>query len=143
MPRWLKILLIVMGVGILLMATCVGGATLWFRAHEDELRQSSKKMKAEGEVYGRSSTDSGCLAETKRRLDASESLLDQVGIRLFLRACLGTARPTPEFCKDAPAPDAILPTMMWLQKVCSELDAKDPQACTRTVQDIPAHCAKR
>jgi hypothetical protein len=143
MPQWLKTLLIVMGVGILMMATCVGGATLWFRAHKDELVQTGKKMQQEGEVYGRSSTDSGCLTEARRRLDARVSLVEEVGIRLFLSACLGTARPSPEFCKDVPGEDSILQSATWAGKVCSESNAKDPQACGRTMRAVQTYCAKR
>ena len=53
MPTWLKVILIILGIGIALAALAVFLGVRWFRAHEGELREQGRAVIAEGQAFGR------------------------------------------------------------------------------------------
>src|SRR6185369_9322719 len=143
MPKWLKVVLIIMGAGVLLVGTCAGAAAWWFNANKDRLAAVGQKAKTDGEVFGKGTNGAGCLTESLRRLDASKELMQRVELKMFLGACLKAAAPDPSVCEGAPPRGEIMKSVEWVQGRCTELGVSpnNLQACGGLMQAVQEHCA--
>src|SRR6184192_3832725 len=108
MPGWLKVLLIIAGVGVLLIALAVVGGVFWFKSNMSGWAEAAKRSAAEGTTFGAGKPSADCLTEAAARLRAKNSFNDELGHKFFLRACLDAARQPDGFCDAVPKRDELI-----------------------------------
>src|SRR4051812_43327501 len=113
MPKWLKIVLIIGGVGVGLCGLGVGGVTWWFNANKDSLKAKGEAVMADAKAFAQKSDSAGCLKESLTRLKANSGLMDEVTHRIFLAECLRVAPKSAGFCTDVPPQSELMKAALW------------------------------
>ncbi|MER2563976.1 MAG: hypothetical protein ABTQ32_24815 [Myxococcaceae bacterium] len=142
MPKWLKILLLVMLGLVLTCGLGIGGVAWWFNANKDRLREDGKRIMAEAKTFGNTTDADGCVTESLRRLDNADGFVAQAEQKVFLRACLENTLVRPDFCEDVPSMSELMKAATWSVANCNDRGAKDPQACGRLIQAVMEFCSK-
>lgn len=142
MPKWLKILLLVMLGLVLTCGLGVGGVAWWFNANKDRLREDGKRIRVEAKAFGNSTDADGCVEESLRRLESADGFVAQAEQKVFLRACLENTLARPDFCEGVPSMNELMKAATWSVANCNERGAKDPQACGRLIQAVMEFCSK-
>ncbi|MBM4778728.1 MAG: hypothetical protein GQE15_13575 [Archangiaceae bacterium] len=142
MPKWLKILLLVMVGLVLLCGLGVGGVAWWFNANKDRLREDGKRIMAEAKAFGSTTDADGCVKESLRRLESADGFVAQAEQKVFLRACLENTLARPDFCEGVPSMNELMKAATWSVANCNDRGAKDPQACGRLIQAVMEFCSK-
>lgn len=142
MPKWLKILLLVMLGLVLTCGLGIGGVAWWFNANKDRLREDGKRIMVEAKTFGNTADADGCVTESLRRLDNADGFVAQAEQKVFLRACLENTLVRPDFCEGVPSMSELMKAATWSVANCNDRGAKDPQACGRLIQAVMEFCSK-
>jgi hypothetical protein len=142
MPKWLKIVLLMLAAAVLLCGVGVGGVVWWFSANKDRLRADGERIMAEARAYGATTDADGCVAKALERLEAADGFIAQAEQKVFLRACLENTLARPDFCEGVPAMSELMTAATWSVANCNDRHAKDPQACSRLIQAVMEFCEK-
>lgn len=142
MPKWLKILLLVMLGLVLTCGLGIGGVAWWFNANKDRLREDGKRLMVEAKTFGNTTDADGCVTESLRRLDNADGFVAQAEQKVFLRACLENTLVRPDFCEAVPSMSELMKAATWSVANCNDRGAKDPQACGRLIQAVMEFCSK-
>ncbi len=142
MPKWLKILLLVMLGLVLTCGLGIGGVAWWFNANKDRLREDGKRIMVEAKTFGNTTDADGCVTESLRRLDNADGFVAQAEQKVFLRACLENTLVRPDFCEAVPSMSELMKAATWSVANCNDRGAKDPQACGRLIQAVMEFCSK-
>ena len=142
MPKWLKILLLVMLGLVLTCGLGIGGVAWWFNANKDRLREDGKRIMVEAKAFGNTADADGCVTESLRRLDNADGFVAQAEQKVFLRACLENTLVRPDFCEGVPTMSELMKAATWSVANCNDRGAKDPQACGRLIQAVMEFCSK-
>lgn len=140
MSTAVKIILAVLGVGAALVAALVVAGYLWFQRNKDDLKRVGEEQLAAGSEFGRGRASPECVGEAIRRMDESSGLFQEVGHKLFLRACLGTADQPADFCEGVPPKSEIMQSVKYALGACAALGRPGDQPCTRLVQAVQEQC---
>ena len=140
MPKWLKVVLIVLGVMILLCGLSGLGAWFWYGANKDRLKGVSERAKKEGAAFAFNNNDEGCLDEALRRLSSRSSIIDQAEHKLFLKACLEKAARSPDFCTGVPPRSELMAFAQWAVERCAAKGKPGDQDCSRLMQSVQEAC---
>ncbi|MBE2248718.1 MAG: hypothetical protein IAE78_04145 [Myxococcus sp.] len=143
MPKWLKIVALVMLGLVLLCGLGVGGVAFWFNTNKDRLRESGKRIMAEAKAFGSGADADACVNESMRRLDAADGFVAQAEQKVFLRTCLENTLARPDFCVGVPKMTDFVAAASWSVANCNQRGAKDAQACGRLMQAVMEHCEKQ
>jgi hypothetical protein len=139
MPTWVKVLLILVGSFVLLIALVVGAGLYWWSQNKEELIEGSRRAIAQGEEYGKSADNQACLQEALSRYKQKPGLTSSISTKLFLGRCLQASRPTPGFCDDVPRPSEIFKSATWQTDKCKQNGVSD-QYCNQIVQQVQVYC---
>lgn len=140
MPKWLKVVLLVVGV---LAVLCVGSGLVfagWLNANKDELKADGDKAKTDGDTFGRASDAAGCLTEGLRRLDQDQGIVKQALNHIFVEHCLLAAKRPDDFCKDVPLRGELTATATWAVEQCTARNRSGNQDCARMMQVVQKVC---
>ena len=95
--------------------------------------KANDTARVQGEEYGRSTDQKGCVDESVRHFGAFKEnnifiRVEQMHISKFTRGCLKTSKPTEDFCRDAPQPSKYKLPLEWELKKCGDanLDINGP-----------------
>lgn len=110
-----------------------------FDRNDEGIKREALRARKQGGIYGRSHTQRQCVQETLSRLDTA-GFLQQIHEGLFLDACLKTARPTENFCKEVPPESEILRSVLWRRETCSAYGQPDNQECARLMGKVQQLC---
>jgi len=92
---------------VVLFIICIFAAWLtqdqWLPGWNKELAEETTAFRARGMAYGKKADQQACLEETLTSFDQCSGFACTVKHGKFLNACLKTASPNPDFCKDVPA----------------------------------------
>lgn len=147
MPRWLKIVLLLFGLGFLgLAGTC--GAIVYFAAESaPELRAQAEQAEEEGRRDATHLDQPACLDRSLARAEPCEELSAwnagkcSAVVKFYGHACLKSATPVPGFCDGLPRPTALLDVAKWASTTCADKGYAGSQSCGRVVQIVLEHCA--
>jgi hypothetical protein len=142
MPKWLKVVLVVAGIGVLTCGLGVGGVTWWFNSNKDALKGKADKMLGEARTFAATSDSHGCLKEALARLKTNSGLMGEIEQRVFLTECLKVAAKSPDFCDDVPGRDEVLQIALWARQTCEKKYDGPMEQCGRMLQELPTYCAK-
>src|SRR5659263_498703 len=73
MPKWLKIILVLVGVVMLLCGLSSAGAYWWFNENKDKLKGVGERAKKEGNAFAYQHDAEECVAEGLRAPDAGRA----------------------------------------------------------------------
>src|SRR5262249_2595706 len=112
MPTWLKVTLIVIGVVIALVLSVGIGGYLWGKNYGDTIVADGKVAMGQGHRFAAGKDSWGCVDEGARRAKGA-GFSGAIATRLFLDACLKSARLAPGFCDAVPGPTDFLSAVSW------------------------------
>jgi hypothetical protein len=139
MKTWIKILLgFVGGVifsGCVVVATLVGGFLYIDKKTRDGI-EATEKVRAAGTEVGKTTDEAGCIEKTFN-LEPPFTGFDSS--RMFVRECLRSSRPTPDFCNGVPPP---LSNLSWEDAECQRI-GRDTPLCRAAFSGKMWHCEKR
>lgn len=142
MPKWLKVVLVLLGVVVLLCGVSSAGAYWWFTENKDKLKGVGERAKQEGAAFAYRSNAEGCVDEGLRRLQERSGIVDQAEHKLFLKACLEKVSLPPEFCADVPPRKEIIASASWAVERCLAKGRTQDQECARLMQAVQEACQK-
>ena len=140
MPKWLKVILVLLAVVVLLCGLSSGGLYFWANKNGARLKRESEKAKRDGASFAWKSDAGGCVDEGLRRLGEHNGIIDQAENNLFLKACLGQAKRPDGFCTGVPAHGEIMAAASWALERCAAKGKPKDQDCARLMQVVQTAC---
>lgn len=140
MPKWLKVVLVVLAVGLMLCGVCSAGAYWWVDQNKEKLKGVGERAKAEGSAFAYEHDAEECVDEGLRRLKERSGIIDQAEHKLFLKACLEKAKRPETFCADVPPKGALVQSAAWAVGRCIAKGRPDDQDCGRLMQAVAEAC---
>lgn len=141
MPTWVKVVLVVVGVGFLLLVIGIVVAARWVKSRGAQLQEQGKAVIAEAEAFGKGKDGEACMAEALNRLKSAEGFIGEAKTKVFLQHCLQAATVAPEMCEGVPAPTEIMKSASWTLAECERRGWPNNQRCARLVGALQVHCA--
>jgi hypothetical protein len=143
MPRWLKFVLLFLGIGIVGFGLLIGGFVWWISANKDRLAETGQRATSEGHEYGASHTQAECVSDGLSHLKAC-GMVDfvcEAENKIRLTSCLPVAK-VDDTCNDVPGPTDIWKLANWSNQQCDERGYRGSQPCGRLMQGVAEVCAK-
>lgn len=140
MPKWLKIVLVLLGVVVLLCGLSSLGAYWWFDTNKDKLKGVGERAKKEGAAFAYQRDAEACVDEALRRLAERSGIVDQAEHKLFLKACLEKADRPAAFCDGVPPRTEIMLSATWAIDRCAQKGRTENQDCSRLMQAVQEAC---
>ncbi|MGH7296241.1 MAG: hypothetical protein ACRELB_14970 [Polyangiaceae bacterium] len=143
MPKWLKVALILLGLGVLGVGLLVGGLVWWVRANKDRIAREGGAAQRAGKAFGATHAQSECVDDALVQL-ASCGKVDfmcEAFAKVRLTSCMPVAR-VDGTCKAVPAPSEIMSVVHWSNLECRRRGQPGSQACGRLMSGVAEACAK-
>ena len=142
MPKWAKILLIVVGSVVLMLgiAGYIGARAL--KLGMENWEKKTEAAQTDGEVFGMTGTQEECLEATADRSVNCEmvKLLCAPTAGAFIWACLESATHEPSFCDGVPPASMGQAVRSWSEKKCQLYGQADEDNCIMALSMAPAFC---
>jgi hypothetical protein len=142
MSTAIKVILGVVVSFVLIVIIGVVIAAYWFTTHKDQLLAGAQKTMKEGESYGRTTDNKGCVNEAFERGKRDQSMTGTISNKLFLKGCLDNSRNTPNFCAGVPKQTSFFDSVTWINEQCTKRGATGEQYCTQLFQEVQQFCYK-
>lgn len=143
MPTWLKVVLIVGGLLLVLVLAAVGTLVYVAQKYGPGLVEAGKHSLEEGQAYGRTSDEQGCVDEAVARHKRAEGFTGMISTNLFMRSCLETSRPTPNFCDAVPKRMEFMKAARWQLAECKRYGLAPENQCGQLFQEVQQYCEQR
>ena len=140
MPKWLKVVLIVLGVCLFLCLASGGAGFWWFNENKERLKGVGERAKKEGAAFAYANDADGCVDESLRRLEGHRGIIEQAEVKLFLKACLDRAQKPPQFCDGVPPRSELMRSAAWAVDRCTAKAKIADQECARMMQGVQEAC---
>jgi hypothetical protein len=143
MPKWLKITLVLCGVGVLLLGLLVGGVAWWFSANKDKLVQEGRAAETAGKAFGTTHAQGECIDDALAQLGScgESGIMCEVSLKIRLNACLSVARDDGT-CNGVPGRSDIMKGAVWGNDECTHRGHSGSQSCGRVLRGVVEFCAK-
>lgn len=143
MPKWVKVVLVVVLVGFVALVAGVIIAAQWVRNKGARMQEQGKVLVSEAQEFGRGKEAGGCVTESLRRLGTCPGFICETKVKVFLTSCLQSANESPELCDGVPPPGDLMDGARWQMAECRRRGfAGTDQRCMRTVSTLQMHCAQ-
>ncbi len=143
MPKWLKVVLALLGVAVLFCAGISAAAYFWFDANKDRLKDVGARAHNEADAFAFNHDANECVTEALSRLSKRSGIVEEAEHKIFLRACLDKAERPAGFCDGVPMRAQLLDTAQWSVSKCSSLGHAGNQSCTRLMGAIQEACSPK
>ena len=145
MPKWLKIMLIVVGtISIVLM---IGGflAARAVKKGIDNFEVEAEQATAAGKEFGSTGTLADCVeAGVQRTSDCSLTNLTCAPLAgAYLWGCLEAAPFDPSFCNAVPHAEDDDAVIDWAGRACTVHGQHENDYCTIALAVVPGFCTAR
>lgn len=134
-----KILAALAAVVVFGLGAALVGGFFWLQSHSEELAVQGKAALRAGHEFGRGKEAPACVDEALGRLGGSPGIVAEATNKVWLAACLKSARVPAGYCDDVPPRNEIMRSATWALERCAELGRED-QPCTRLVGAIQERC---
>jgi len=142
MPKWVKVVLIIVVVGFLALVAGVIVAARWVRSQGTNLQEQGKKLAEDALAFGEGKEPEACIAEGLVRLSNCPGFICEAKINVFLAGCLRAANDATELCAGVPPQVEIMATVNWQLEECKRRGWANNQRCTRMLGAVQTHCAQ-
>jgi hypothetical protein len=141
MPKWLKVVLVLMVMGALGLGTCIGGVAWWATANKDKMVDGVRTARVEGEAFGRAHAKTDCVddALTHVKSCGPVDFMCEAFTKMRLTSCMSVAADD-DVCKGAPARSEIVKSALWANAECSRRGEDGSQPCGRLMQAVVEGC---
>lgn len=143
MPTWLKVVLIVGGLLFVLAVAAVVGIVYVAQKYGPGLVEAGKQAVSEGQAYGRTTDEQGCVDEAVARHKRAEGFTDMLNSSLFIRSCLDASSPTPNFCDAVPQRLEFMKAARWQLDECKRYGLSPESQCGQLFQQVQQYCEGR
>jgi hypothetical protein len=144
MPKWAKILLIIVGVFVVLgIGVIIAGVVWWNKGGGKEMLEGAVQAVQDGQTYGRTSDNAACVNEAVVRYKRSSDLTNIISAKSFLTGCLQTSKSTPSFCDGVPTRLQFTESARWKQDQCRERGMESDTNCQQLFDAVQQHCEQK
>ena len=143
MPGWLKALI---AVAVIMVALVIGAlivAGFWWSRNKDKLAARAREVVTEAQDFGHNTDNRGCVDESLSRYKKEPSFTNGISTGIFMRFCLESSRPTPNFCDDVPRQTEFVKTARWRIDQCNKFDLAKDSNCQNLFAPIQQFCEER
>jgi hypothetical protein len=137
--KGIVITVIVLAVVIVII---VGAGVYWVSSHGGALLEKSKQSVADGQKFGKTTDNQGCLTEVISRHKQDPALSSTISTQLFLMSCLQSSRETPGFCDEVPKRLEFIKSGQWQTSQCARNDLRDAY-CPQLFSQVQTFCEMR
>ena len=144
MKRSTKVALSVTGLSLILIV--VGAiAVAGYMFYSAKVRNENARVA--GEEFGKTSDSRGCVDESVRQFVEYKETgflirMEQFKIGHFTTGCLGTAKPTVDFCKGVPK-NAFLDSLKWTVAQCEAAGVNKDGPCNEIFKTVVVYCSTK
>jgi hypothetical protein len=143
MSGWLKALLIIVVVVVLLAVGAVVAGVYWLSRNKDTLIARGRDVFVEGQQFGRSTDNHGCVNESVSRYKKEPGFGTTISNGIFIRACLQSSQPTPGFCDDVPKQTDFIKSAQWIMSRCRQVDLENDSNCQGLFSPVQQFCEEK
>jgi hypothetical protein len=143
MPRWAKILIILVVLLVLAVGGVIGAGAFWWMRNKDALMARGKAVIEEGTEAGRKTDNQGCVDLSVTRYKTEPGIPNGISTSIFMQSCLEASKPTPGFCDDVPEPTEFIKTGQWQLQECQNVGLGEDQYCRNLFQAKQRFCVKK
>jgi hypothetical protein len=146
MPTWLKIVLALLGIGLVGGAVVIGGFVWWVSSNKEQIARDAKVARDEGKTYGESHTKEECVTHGLVKLEdcGAIGVMCEAQNKIRLGACLEVASdPGGSFCSGVAPKTEIMKSAMWANEECRRRGHAGSQPCGRFMQGVQDACRGR
>jgi hypothetical protein len=142
MPKWVKIVLIVVGT---LFVILVAAGFLGARAIKntiDDVQKAAEEAKVDGEVFGMTSTTDECVAETVNRSSECSGFNPTCvpPLSTFLWDCVEETAFYPSFCAGMPPVVNEDDMVKWGRDICTKHGQPGNEMCAVALVTMTGYC---
>ena len=134
MPTWAKVLLTII---LIIVALFVAGGFLtyrWVMSNKDRIEAAHK----EGLAFGAGKDGAQCVDAALDRMGRDMS--SQIATRMFVAACLSTAKRSDALCEGVPPRSEIMKRAQWGAEQCHKRGIANQQGCLQIYQAVAEAC---
>jgi len=132
MPRWAKIVLVVVIIALGAMITGVVFTGRWIRARAEQFHRDTTAAQSDGRRYGVGREAEACVGASLDRVKECPSMLCEPATVVFLMNCLETASTPSGYCEDI--------TSRTAADECKRRGWGSNDRCERLIALVRAHC---
>lgn len=143
MPTWLKVILIILGIFLLLGVVAIIGGVVWWNKSGKGMFEGAVQAVQDGQKYGRSTDNKGCVSEGVKRFKTDTSLTGTISAKGFVSGCLQTSDSNPTFCDGVPGQFEFSDVARWETDQCRQNGLGGEQNCPQVFAAVVEHCNKR
>ncbi|PJZ27351.1 hypothetical protein CH352_09755 [Leptospira hartskeerlii] len=114
---------------------------------ESGIMETKEKVNADVKAWNKQGhTQSETLTEAFRRVKVCSSDFDLPCIiehKSFLNLSLKNAKPSPNFCKNVPAPLEFTKSISWRTSRCGQLAPDHPMICDKLIDEVQNFCQNK
>lgn len=143
MTGFAKGLLITGVVLVMIVIVMIAVGVYFISTRGGEYLDKGKQAMEEGQRYGRSTDNQGCLAETLTRYKQSPGFTNAIATELFLGGCLPVSTPTEGFCDDIPQMTEFMRTAKWRVERCTHEGMANDTYCQQIFGQVQQFCERK
>ena len=141
MTGFAKGLIISLVLLVVVIAAGLAGGIYWLSQHSGEFLEKSKQSMLEGERFGKTTDNQGCLTESISRYKQNPGFSGALATQLFLQGCLQASHETPGFCDDVPRRIEFVRSAQWQQQQCARNNLRDSY-CPQIFGQVQTFCER-
>ena len=141
MTGFVKGLIISLILLVIVIAAGVAAGIYWLSTHSGEFFEKSKQSMVDGERFGKTSDNQGCLAESIARYKQNTGFSGALSTQLFLQGCLQASKESPGFCDAVPKRTEFIKSAQWQQEQCARNNLKDTY-CPQLFGQVQTFCER-
>lgn len=145
MPKWVKVLLIVLGAGVIILITAGFFGVRALKHTAENMMESAEQANADGRAFGPTSTLDGCSEEGVHRVAGCENqgITCAPVVGAFLWGCLETAPYDARYCGSVPSSGDSDAALAWGRNTCGEHGRTGDDVCAMVLSTVAGFCESK
>jgi hypothetical protein len=128
---------------VLLVIGVVGVGVFYVMKNKDAWMARAKEVAEEGKNFGQGTDNQGCVDEGIGRYKKDPGMTSVLANTIFMRTCLETSRPTPNFCDEVPKSTEFMKSADWRLKQCRLNGLQSDNNCQNLFTPVQQFCEHR
>ena len=128
---------------VLLVVVGLAGGVYWISRQTGPLMAKSKEAMEEGQRFGASTDNAGCVTQTTARYKKEPGFTAAITGRLFLEGCLRASHASEGFCDNVPGATEFMKAAEWQRDRCSEAGLAGDTYCPQLFSSVQTFCERK